>query len=103
MPLPTPERDLADQAELELGLTDPIEVIAKRRNLTLEQAEEAAEAIAERRAKWNAIQTKHGLDMPADPNKPDSNDPGGSGDNTEGETDPTEKKPKSGEPTDGQV
>jgi hypothetical protein len=56
IPLPTPERDQADQAELDLGLTDPIEVLARRRGTTLEEAEALAKAIVERRARWNAMQ-----------------------------------------------
>ena len=55
LPMPTPERDAQDAAELEAGLTDPLEVIARRRGLTLQQAEEWALASAGRRRRWNAI------------------------------------------------
>jgi hypothetical protein len=55
IPLPTPERDAQDAAELELGLTDPFEVLARRRGLTIDQAEDLAGQIAERRKRWNAL------------------------------------------------
>ena len=55
LPIPTPERDQQDAAELDAGLTDPIEVLARRRGLTLQQAEDLAMAIAARRKRWNAI------------------------------------------------
>lgn len=55
IPLPTPERNDGDDWELERGLTDPIEVLARRRGLTLDQAAELAEAIADRRAAWSDI------------------------------------------------
>lgn len=52
VPLPTPERDEADRYELEMGLSDPIEVLAKRRGVTIEQAETLAAEIAARRKRW---------------------------------------------------
>ncbi len=52
IPMPTAERDQSDQWELDAGLTDPIEVLARRRGITLNQAEELAEKIAERRDRW---------------------------------------------------
>jgi hypothetical protein len=55
IPLPTPERDQSDQWEIEQGLADPIEVLAKRRGVTIEQAVELATQIAERRRQWAAI------------------------------------------------
>lgn len=55
IPLPTTERDTADDWELQAGLTDPIEVLARRRGVTLAQAEEIAEGIAERRKRWNSL------------------------------------------------
>jgi hypothetical protein len=63
LPMPTPERDAQDRAEMEDGLADPIEVLARRRGLTLAQAEELAVAIAERRKRWNAIM--QGTEAPA--------------------------------------
>jgi hypothetical protein len=68
IPLPTPERDAADQAELDMGLTDPIEVLARRRGVTLDQAAELAAQIAERRKQWNAIQA--GIEEDAAPETP---------------------------------
>jgi hypothetical protein len=60
IPLPTPDRDMADSWELDQGLTDPIEVLARRRGITLSQAEELAEQIAARRLQWNAIMNSKG-------------------------------------------
>jgi hypothetical protein len=51
----TSERNVADQWELDQGLADPIEVLARRRGLTLDQAEELARNIADRRKLWNEI------------------------------------------------
>jgi len=52
VPMPTADRDTADQWELDQGLTDPIEVLARRRGITIAQAREVAKDIAERRAEW---------------------------------------------------
>jgi hypothetical protein len=56
-PLPTPERDAGDEFELAQGLADPIEVLAKRRGLTIDQAEELARQIARRRQLWTDLFT----------------------------------------------
>ena len=64
IPLPSPERNDSDAWELEQGLADPIEVLARRRGITLGQAEELAIEIAERRAKWSALM---GEPTPPDP------------------------------------
>lgn len=86
-PLPTAERDAGDAAELDMGLTDPIEMLARRRGVTLGQAEEMAVQIAERRKRWNAIMGETapaltGADPtptpdPADPAEPGAADPEG--------------------------
>jgi hypothetical protein len=55
IPLPAPERNQADSWELQNGLTDPIEVLARRRGVTIDQAEELARAIAARKATWAEI------------------------------------------------
>lgn len=55
IPLPTPERNQADDWELERGLSDPIEVLARRRGLTLMQATELAAEIAKRRQVWTDL------------------------------------------------
>jgi hypothetical protein len=90
IPLPTPDRDLADAWELDQGLTDPIEVLARRRGITLAQALELAEQIAERRKQWQAIFATG----EEDPNeKPDDQPP-------EGEEYPVEKESQT-EPDDG--
>jgi hypothetical protein len=54
-PAPSVERDEGDRWELEQGLADPIEVLARRRGLTLQQAEDLAGEIAARRTRWNAL------------------------------------------------
>lgn len=54
-PLPTAERDASDDWELARGLTDPIELLARRKGITLAQAEALAGEIAARRATWNAL------------------------------------------------
>lgn len=59
IPLPAPERNQADSWELENGLTDPIEVLARRRGVTIDQAEELARAIATRKATWAEITSKN--------------------------------------------
>jgi hypothetical protein len=51
----TSERNVADQWELDQGLADPIEILARRRGLTLDQAEQLARNIADRRKLWNEI------------------------------------------------
>lgn len=53
--LPTPEQDAADEAELALGLTDPLELLARRRGVTIAQAQEMAAEIHRRRQAWDAI------------------------------------------------
>lgn len=83
------------QTEIDLGLTDPIEVLARVRGLTIEQAEELAETIAERRKRWNEIMA--GLEAPA---TPDADLPGEvaedeGGDVAEG------REPDSGDKTEG--
>lgn len=45
----------AIQTELDMGLLDPIEALARTRGITLEQAEELAEQIAERRKRWQEL------------------------------------------------
>lgn len=55
IPLPAPERNTADAWELEHGIADPIEVLARRRGITIDQAEDLARAIATRKATWTAI------------------------------------------------
>lgn len=55
LPLPTADRDQGDQWELEQGLTDPIEVLARRRGITLAQAEDLAAQMAERRKRWATL------------------------------------------------
>lgn len=52
IPLPTAERDQADQWELDNGFSDPIEILAKRRGITIKQAEALAMEIAQRREAW---------------------------------------------------
>lgn len=54
-PIPTSERNESDQWELEQGLADPIEILARRRGVTLSQAEELARDIMERRKIWSAL------------------------------------------------
>lgn len=54
-PIPTSERNESDQWELEQGLADPIEVLARRRGVTLAQAEELARDIMERRKVWSEL------------------------------------------------
>jgi len=80
IPLPTPDRDQADAWELDQGLTDPIEVLARRRGITLFQAEELAEQIAERRKAWNAIMSDkpdpaHDAEEKAEENDEEYEDP----------------------------
>lgn len=55
VPLPTTEQDATDEWELTNRLADPIEVLAKRRGLTLQQAEELAAEIAGRWKTWEGI------------------------------------------------
>jgi hypothetical protein len=54
------------QQELDMGMADPIEVLARLRGLTLDQAEKLAIEIAERRKTWAALM---GVDAP-DPKTP---------------------------------
>jgi hypothetical protein len=72
IPLPTPERDAADAWELEQGLTDPIEVLARRRGITLEQAEALAAQIADRRQRWATLMGEPDTPAPPAPPKPDN-------------------------------
>lgn len=74
IPIPTPERNEADSWELEKGLADPLEVLARRRGLTLEQAEELARQIAERTATWNTLMGDV-IAPPANPNAPQDQPP----------------------------
>jgi hypothetical protein len=82
VPLPTTERDIADQWELDQGLTDQIAVYARRHGCTLAQAEEALEQVAERRKQFNEMMAgtlpEPGSGAPGAPVAPivDPNDPG---------------------------
>jgi hypothetical protein len=83
IPLPTAERDTADEWELTQGMTDPIEVLARRRGITIAQAEELAGQIAERRKKWAAMMGEAAqaemdaqpVDPAADPNADPEDEP----------------------------
>jgi hypothetical protein len=55
IPQPSTERDAADEWELRNQLADPIEVVARRRGMTLEQAEEWLHESAERWATFNTL------------------------------------------------
>lgn len=78
------------QTELDMGLADPFEVLARLRGITLEQAGALAGEIAERRRKWSEImgagdETTDSAESP-EPNDsatPSEDDTEGVGDDTE--------------------
>jgi hypothetical protein len=75
IPLPTPERNESDEWELRMGITSPLEVLARRRGITIQQAEEVAKQVAEQTAKWNAMQPEPAAE-PADDNQdPEQEEP----------------------------
>jgi hypothetical protein len=55
IPMPTAERNEADEWELRTRLADPIEVVARRRGMTLAQAEAWIAESAKRWERWNAL------------------------------------------------
>jgi hypothetical protein len=54
-PLPTADQNEIDEWDLTNRMSDPIEVLARRRGITLQQAEELARAMAGRWATWEDV------------------------------------------------
>jgi len=92
MPLPTPERDAEDAADVESGRKSVVRIVAERNGVTLEQAREILEQVIDENAWYADLLKKKGVAPP----EPAANEPAAK----TGETETPPAEPAAGEPDD---